>query len=98
MTESFAELFEQSEAKFSKLKPGAIVTGIVSRVGQTGFRIVDKYLGDAGALSEAQYSQVFSAACGRYGTTLDYARQTFEGLLQHGIHDRALERLLKLAT
>src|SRR3546814_11497172 len=28
-TESFAELFEQSQAFLSKLKPGAIVTGIV---------------------------------------------------------------------
>jgi small subunit ribosomal protein S1 len=32
MTESFAELFEQSEAKLAKLKPGAIVTGIVVEV------------------------------------------------------------------
>jgi len=29
MTESFAELFEASEAKFAKLKPGAIVVGTV---------------------------------------------------------------------
>lgn len=29
MTESFAELFEQSEARLAKLKPGAIVTGTV---------------------------------------------------------------------
>jgi hypothetical protein len=27
---------------------------------------------------------------GRYGTTLDYARQTFDALRQHGIHDRRL--------
>ena len=32
MTESFAELFEQSEAKFAKLKPGAIVIGTVVEV------------------------------------------------------------------
>jgi len=32
MTESFAELFEQSEAKLAKLKPGSIVTGIVVEV------------------------------------------------------------------
>ena len=29
MTESFAELFEQSQANLAKLKPGAIVKGIV---------------------------------------------------------------------
>lgn len=50
-----------------------------------------------GELSEAQYRQVFSAACGRYGSTLDYASQTFESLLQHGIADKALGRLLQLA-
>jgi small subunit ribosomal protein S1 len=32
MTESFAELFEASEAKFAKLKPGAIVIGVVVEV------------------------------------------------------------------
>ena len=30
MTESFAELFEQSQANLAKLKPGAIVTGTSS--------------------------------------------------------------------
>ncbi|MFA5684244.1 MAG: 30S ribosomal protein S1 [Lysobacteraceae bacterium] len=34
MTESFAELFEQSEARLIKLKPGAIVTGTVVEVRQ----------------------------------------------------------------
>lgn len=47
-----------------------------------------------GALSDAQYRQIFATASGRYGTTRDYARKTFEGLLAHGIHDRALEQLL----
>ena len=32
MTESFAELFEQSQQAISKLKPGAIVTGIVVEI------------------------------------------------------------------
>ena len=32
MTESFAELFEQSEARLAKLKPGAIVTGRVVEI------------------------------------------------------------------
>ncbi|WP_119718255.1 30S ribosomal protein S1 [Cognatilysobacter tabacisoli] len=32
MTESFAELFEQSQTNLAKLKPGAIVTGIVVEV------------------------------------------------------------------
>ena len=32
MTESFAELFEQSQGALSKLKPGAIVSGMVVEV------------------------------------------------------------------
>ncbi|NLB57237.1 MAG: S1 RNA-binding domain-containing protein, partial [Gammaproteobacteria bacterium] len=32
MTESFAELFEASQAHLAKLKPGAIVTGTVVQV------------------------------------------------------------------
>jgi len=51
-----------------------------------------------GALSPAQYRQIFDEARGRYGTTHDYARQTYDGLRAHGIHDRALERLLAHAT
>jgi glutathione-specific gamma-glutamylcyclotransferase len=51
-----------------------------------------------GVLTPERYRDIFSRSCGRYGTTLDYARQTFEGLLQHGIHDRRLAQLLKLAN
>ncbi|MBU3739492.1 MAG: gamma-glutamylcyclotransferase [Rhodoferax sp.] len=47
-----------------------------------------------GELSEAHYRQIFAQARGRYGSTLDYARDTLHGLRQHGIEDRALARLL----
>ncbi|MGY8904601.1 MAG: gamma-glutamylcyclotransferase [Burkholderiales bacterium] len=50
-----------------------------------------------GSLSDAQYRRVFSHSEGCYGTTLDYARQTYDCLLQHGIADVALRRVLKLA-
>ena len=50
-----------------------------------------------GPLSDAQYRAIFAHARGRYGTTLDYARQTLDGLRAHGIEDRALARILKLA-
>ena len=50
-----------------------------------------------GELSEARYRQIFADACGRYGTTHDYARQTLESLQSHGISDAALARLLKLS-
>lgn len=50
-----------------------------------------------GELSEAQYRRIFSDSCGKYGTTLDYARQTLHSLHSHGIDDAALQRLLQHA-
>jgi cation transport protein ChaC len=50
-----------------------------------------------GPLSDTQYREIFAHARGRYGSTLDYARQTLHGLRAHGIEDRALARLLKIA-
>jgi cation transport protein ChaC len=47
-----------------------------------------------GTLTPAEYRRIFEHATGRYGTTLDYARQTHEQLAQLGIRDRALARLL----
>jgi len=51
-----------------------------------------------GSLSPVQYRQIFAQATGRFGTTLDYARQTHEQLMRLGIRDRALARLLSHAT
>lgn len=50
-----------------------------------------------GELSDEQYRQIFSESCGRFGTTLDYARRTYESLHTHGIDDAALRRLLRHA-
>ena len=50
-----------------------------------------------GNLSPAQYQHIFQNASGRYGTTLDYAKETFHSLKQQGIHDKALEALLQYA-
>ncbi len=47
-----------------------------------------------GALGEQRYREIFASACGRYGTTLDYAIKTQHCLQQHGIHDPALRALL----
>jgi len=49
-----------------------------------------------GILSEEQYRRIFEQACGRYGTTLDYAERTLEELRRQGIRDRHLERLLNV--
>lgn len=48
----------------------------------------------SGELTPSRYQQIFEHARGRYGSTLDYAVQTFEGLRAQGIHDHALARLL----
>lgn len=50
-----------------------------------------------GELSEDEYRRIFSEACGRYGTTLDYAQATYDGLRRLGIEDRALARLLQFS-
>ena len=50
-----------------------------------------------GELTPEQYRQIFRESCGKFGTTLDYARRTLVELRAHGIHDRQLERLLRLA-
>jgi small subunit ribosomal protein S1 len=54
MTESFAELFEQSEAKLAKLKPGAIVTGIVVEV-RTDVVVINAGLKSEGIIPIEQF-------------------------------------------
>ena len=50
-----------------------------------------------GELPDHEYRRIFDEACGRYGTTRDYAQATYDELRKHGIHDRALARLIALA-
>lgn len=50
-----------------------------------------------GELTAHHYRGIFQRSCGRYGTTLDYVRQTLDALRRHGIEDRALRRLLNHA-
>ena len=47
-----------------------------------------------GRLTDVQYAQIFQHAVGRYGSTWDYAVQTYDALLREGIRDTALEKLL----
>jgi cation transport protein ChaC len=69
--------------------------GPVEALAFTLSRRSPSYTGD---LSDAQYRQIFARSRGRYGTTRDYALQTFESLKTRGIHDRALAKLLAHAT
>jgi cation transport protein ChaC len=68
--------------------------GPVSALAFTLPRSSPSYTGD---LSAAQYQQIFRESKGRYGTTLDYAQQTYESLLAHGIQDKSLAALLRHA-
>jgi cation transport protein ChaC len=65
--------------------------GPVSALAFTLSRSSPSFTGELGA---PQYREIFARASGRYGTTRDYARQTFDTLKAHGIHDQALEKLL----
>jgi cation transport protein ChaC len=51
-----------------------------------------------GQLETSSYRQIFEQSQGRFGSTLDYAKQTFECLQKVGINDKELGRLLALAT
>ena len=53
---------------------------------------------NTGRSSNAEYQRIFSDTVGgRFGTTLDYALQTYERLLALGIHDQDLADLLHWA-
>ena len=60
------------------------------------FTLSRKSPSHTGVLSDEEYRRIFAEAIGKYGTTHDYARATHEQLLQMGIEDRALARLLAL--
>jgi cation transport protein ChaC len=51
-----------------------------------------------GDLSLQRYRAIFAQASGRFGSTRDYAEQTLLALRAQGIEDRALARLIRLAT
>jgi glutathione-specific gamma-glutamylcyclotransferase len=50
-----------------------------------------------GPLAPETYRHIFKNASGRFGTTLDYAQQTYDSLRSLGIDDRALAALLRHA-
>jgi glutathione-specific gamma-glutamylcyclotransferase len=51
-----------------------------------------------GHLHEPELLHIFQHASGRYGTTLDYLLRTVQGLREHGIRDKELERQARLAA
>lgn len=63
-------------------------------VSALAFTLPRKSPSHTGELSGPEYQRIFREACGRYGSTLDYAQDTAAGLRSVGIRDRALERLI----
>jgi cation transport protein ChaC len=62
-----------------------------------GFTLARHSPHHTGELSSDTYHHIFKHASGLFGTTLDYAQQTFDQLQSLGITDHALGRLLQLA-
>ena len=69
-------------------------TGTVKALAFTLSRSSASY---TGALTPSQYRDIFQRASGRYGSTLDYARDTYASLAENGIRDRHLAQLLACA-
>lgn len=68
--------------------------GPVSALAFTLSRRSPSYTGE---LTPVQYGEIFRHARGRYGSTLDYARQTLDSLRAHGVRDRRLAAVLRHA-
>lgn len=66
-------------------------------VSALAFTLSRKSPSHTGVLEEEEYRRIFATASGSYGTTLDYVQATLDELRRHDIHDRRLERLLRLA-
>ena len=75
MTESFAELFEQAEAKLIKLKPGSIVTGLVVEIRSDGTRTVAR-----GALEDLSTGQQVALEA-RGGSPAELSAKLLKGML-----------------
>lgn len=60
------------------------------------FTLSRKSPNHTGELPDQEYRRIFEQACGKFGTTRDYAQATYDELRRMGIHDRSLGRLLSL--
>jgi len=65
-------------------------------VSALAFTLSRKSPSHTGVLDAEEYRRIFEEASGIYGTTYDYAHRTLEELRRHNIHDKGLEKLLKL--
>ena len=82
------------------LLPGGSCQGMVFRIPRAQAEAVFDSLWARempSAVYDPRWLPCFRLAHGRYGSTLDYARQTHASLQAHGLHDRRLGALLRHA-
>lgn len=68
--------------------------GVIAALGFTLSRRSPSYVHN---LPDDEMLHILRHAAGRYGTTLQYVVQTARCLREHGVRDREMERLLRLA-
>ena len=87
MTESFAELFEQSQTNLAKLKPGAIVTGVVVQV-RTDVVVINAGLKSEGIVPIEQFRNDAGEIDVAEGDTVKVALDS----LENGFRETVLSR------
>lgn len=68
--------------------------GVVPALAFTLSRRSENYMG---SIPDPQMLHILRHARGRYGSTLDYLADTARALRHHGLRDREIERLMRLA-
>lgn len=100
---------EKAEAEIERLWAREMPTGVYDArvlpcrtqqgsVGALAFTLHRRSESLVMPLSDEAMLLVLRRAVGRYGSTLDYLAQTAEALHREGIRDRAVEKLMALAT
>lgn len=74
--------------------PAATAQGTVHALAFTLGRRSEAYMG---RIPDEQMLHILRHASGRYGTTLQYLAATAQALRERGVHDREVQRLMRLA-
>jgi cation transport protein ChaC len=74
--------------------PASTALGTVPALAFTLSRRSEAYLG---RIPDEQMLHILRHASGRYGTTLQYLAATAHALRERGVHDREVQRLMRLA-
>ena len=79
----------------ARLLPCQTTHGPVDALAFTLSRRSESYIG---RIADEQLLHILRHARGRYGSTLDYVARTARALREHGVRDREIERLMRLAA